>query len=205
VEDGVLKRFALQARSRPAERFVLIVDELNRANLPKVFGELFFLLEYRQRTVTLPYSQGPFSLPENLYIIGTMNTADRSIALVDFALRRRFGFIPFRGGNMEELRAYLARHRPKLGFLADMLVTLNREIDDDDYEIGHSHFMPRDPGRLDEAYAERVWKYSVEPHLHEFWYENRARASDFSFERLKALVLNGDAPVASEPEAAEPE
>ena len=81
----------------PREAF-LVIDEINRGNLAKVFGELYFLLEYRDREINLQYQSvedEPFSLPENLYIIGTMNTADRSIALVDLALRRRFYFVEF--------------------------------------------------------------------------------------------------------------
>ena len=74
---------------------MLVIDEVNRANLTKVMGELYFLLEYRGESVTLQYSGEDFSLPENLWIICTMNTADRSIALVDAALRRRFYFAPF--------------------------------------------------------------------------------------------------------------
>ena len=74
---------------------MLIIDEINRANLSKVLGELFFLLEYRDKTASLQYSDTEFQLPENLWIIGTMNTADRSIAMIDAALRRRFHFHPF--------------------------------------------------------------------------------------------------------------
>ena len=81
-----------------APKHFLIIDEINRGNIAKVFGELYFLLEYRDKEISLLYQREPgetFSLPENLYIIGTMNTADRSIALVDLALRRRFYFVEF--------------------------------------------------------------------------------------------------------------
>ena len=95
VVDGPLKRIAAIARQRPDLTHVLLIDELNRANVSKVLGELVFLLEYRDEEIRLQYSDAGFSLPTNLQIIATMNTADRSIALVDTALRRRFHFVPF--------------------------------------------------------------------------------------------------------------
>ena len=84
-----------RARQEPDADHFLVIDEINRGNIAKVFGELYFLLEYRDSAMNLQYSDKPFSLPANLYIIGTMNTADRSIALVDLALRRRFYFVEF--------------------------------------------------------------------------------------------------------------
>ena len=94
LQTGPLRRIATEARTHPGEPYVLIIDELNRANLAKVFGELYFLLEYRDQWINLQYQPDkPFSLPLNLFIIGTMNTADRSIALLDAAMRRRFSLI----------------------------------------------------------------------------------------------------------------
>ena len=87
LRDGPLLRAAERARQEPNADHFLVIDEINRGNLAKVFGELYFLLEYRDEAMSLQYSDKPFSLPDNLYIIGTMNTADRSIALVDLALR----------------------------------------------------------------------------------------------------------------------
>ena len=97
LRKGPLLRAADRAGQEPNANHYLVIDEINRGNLAKVFGELYFLLEYRDSEMDLQYSdQGKkFSLPENLYIIGTMNTADRSIALVDLALRRRFYFVEF--------------------------------------------------------------------------------------------------------------
>jgi 5-methylcytosine-specific restriction endonuclease McrBC GTP-binding regulatory subunit McrB len=93
VEDGVLSAFAAEAERAPSQPFVLLIDEINRGNLPRVFGELLYLLEYRDQAVSLPYSRRSFRLPANLYLVGTMNAADRSVALVDQALRRRFSFL----------------------------------------------------------------------------------------------------------------
>ena len=96
LTPGPLARMAAQASAAPKQDHVMIIDEINRANLPRVFGELLFLLEYRDKSVqTLYRPEEPFRLPKNLWFIGTMNTADRSIALVDAALRRRFHFVPF--------------------------------------------------------------------------------------------------------------
>ena len=82
-----------EAERHPAEPYVLVIDEINRGNLPRIFGELLYLLEYREQEVVLPYSRRGFRLPSNLYLIATMNAADRSVALVDQALRRRFSFL----------------------------------------------------------------------------------------------------------------
>ena len=99
MSEGPLLRAAGQARREPNAKHFIIIDEINRGNLAKVFGELYFLLEYRDEGIRLQYSDDLFSLPPNLYIIGTMNTADRSIALVDLALRRRFAFVEFDVGK----------------------------------------------------------------------------------------------------------
>ena len=95
LRDGPLLRAADRARNDPTNRHYLIIDEINRGNIANVFGELYFLLEYRDKEINLQYDDEPFSLPDNLFVIGTMNTADRSIALVDLALRRRFYFVEF--------------------------------------------------------------------------------------------------------------
>ena len=95
LREGPLKRIADQARANPDSTHVLVIDEINRGNVARVFGELYFLLEYRGREISLQYSDTEFALPDNLWFIATMNTADRSIALVDAALRRRFHFVEF--------------------------------------------------------------------------------------------------------------
>ena len=95
LTPGPFRRLVDAARENPSTPYVLIIDEINRANLAKVFGELYFLLEYRDSSIDLLYSSGDdlgFTMPQNVFIIGTMNTADRSIALVDTAMRRRFAF-----------------------------------------------------------------------------------------------------------------
>src|SRR5262249_12562857 len=91
VRDGVFKAFCDSARSSD-KPCVMVVDEINRGNISRIFGELLFLLEYREREIPLPYDHKPFSIPSNVYLIGTMNTTDRSLAQIDYALRRRFYF-----------------------------------------------------------------------------------------------------------------
>src|SRR5262249_46657880 len=146
---------------------VLIVDELNRGNIPKVFGELYFLLEYRRQSMTLQYSREPFELPRNLLIIGTMNTADRSIALVDAALRRRFYFLPFFPAEPPIdglLRRWLVANRPDLVWVAEVVDRANRILGDRHLAIGPSHFLRSD---LTERWVELVWEHSVLPTIAE--------------------------------------
>src|SRR5262249_23069535 len=114
VEDGLLCAFAAEAACRPSEPHVLVIDEINRGNLPRVFGELLYLLEYRDQVVGLPYSGRGFRLPANLYLIATMNAADRSAAHLDQALRRRFSFLEM-PPDAALLAAWLAAHAPAAG------------------------------------------------------------------------------------------
>ena len=164
--DGVLREIAREARENPATPHVLVVDEINRGNLAKIFGELFFLLEYRDHEVRLQYSKELFSLPPNLYLIGTMNTADKSIALVDAALRRRFyfvGLMPTHPPVNQVLTRWLARHNHDPAPAA-LLDELNSEIADADFAIGPSYLMTN-PKNL-----ERVWEHAILPLLHEHYY-----------------------------------
>jgi 5-methylcytosine-specific restriction enzyme B len=167
---GPLRRIAAAAADKPEESHVLIIDELNRGNVAKVFGELYFLLEYRDKEITLEYSDDKFALPENLWIIGTMNSADRTIALLDAALRRRFHFVPF--FPSEEpidglLRRWLDKHRPDLTWLADMVDDANDKLADRDLAIGPSHFMRRD---LSDEWVKLIWDHSVLPYIQEHFY-----------------------------------
>jgi 5-methylcytosine-specific restriction protein B len=148
----------------------LIIDEINRANLAKVFGELYFLLEYRRQTLRLTYSGDDFSLPDNLFIIGTMNTADRSIALVDAAMRRRFAFVEL-SPRTEPTRGLLRRWLAGKAMdaqRADLLDELNSRIDDDDFKIGPAYLMK--PGVDREGGLERTWRTKILPLLEEHHY-----------------------------------
>lgn len=170
LRSGPMRRIADKAVENPAVPHFLIIDEINRGNLAKVFGELYFLLEYRDESVRLLYSEEDFNLPKNVYIIGTMNTADRSIALVDAAMRRRFAFLPLHPAEPPTngvLRSWL-RRREEPERIADLLEELNERIEDPDFKIGPSYFM-RDAVFADGG-LERVWRTSILPLLEEHHY-----------------------------------
>lgn len=171
LKNGPLMRIAEQARDNKGVPHILIIDEINRANLAKVFGELYFLLEYRDRAINLLYSEDDsddFYLPDNLFFIGTMNTADRSIALVDAAMRRRFAFLELHP-SVEPVASVLRRWLSAQGHpaeAADLLEGLNSRIVDKDFQIGPSYFMKSwiytDPDGL-----ETVWETDLLPLLEE--------------------------------------
>jgi 5-methylcytosine-specific restriction protein B len=169
---GPLRELADRA-SREGNRHVphfLIIDELNRANLAKVFGELYFLLEYRNKSVRLTYSAEDFALPPNVFVIGTMNTADRSIALVDAAMRRRFAFVEL-SPNTEPTKGLLRRWlEAKSRDLepALLLDALNARIQDPDFKIGPSYLMK--PGVYRDGGLERTWTTKILPLLEEHHY-----------------------------------
>jgi len=185
VVDGPLKRIAAQANERPDVTHVLLIDELNRGNVAKILGELLFLLEYRDEEIRLQYSETPFALPTNLKIIATMNTADRSIALVDTALRRRFHFVPFFPDTPPidgVLRRWLEDHAPELAWVADVVDRANIELADRNLAIGPSHFLR--PG-LSEQAVKRAWRYSVLPFLEEHFYGDPTALERFALDRLR--------------------
>ncbi len=194
LRAGPFRDFAEVAAANPATAYILVIDEINRANLAKVFGELYFLLEYRDESISLQYSPDKeFTLPKNLFIIGTMNTADRSIARIDTAMRRRFAFVeldprvpPVRG----LLSRWLARHKlPQDAAL--LLDALNRRIEDADAAIGPSYLMDR---RIyDRADGlERVWQYSIMPLLEDLFYGERDLAERYGLASLRKIIA--DAP-----------
>ncbi|MEU6809773.1 DUF4357 domain-containing protein [Streptomyces sp. NPDC046831] len=169
---GPLRELADLA-SREGNRHIphfLVIDEINRANLAKVFGELYFLLEYRNKSVRLTYSGDDFALPPNLFVIGTMNTADRSIALVDAAMRRRFAFVEL-SPRAEPTNGLLRRWLQKEGRLlepAELLDALNSRIEDPDFRIGPSYLMKK--GVYREGGLERTWRTKILPLLEEHHY-----------------------------------
>jgi len=180
--------------------YVLVIDEINRANLPKVFGELLFLLENRDKYVrTLYRPEEPFRLPSNLKLIGTMNTADRSIALIDAAMRRRFHFVPFfpHDGMMRGLlRRWLSDGNGRTA-VADFLDAVNKELlplVGEHLLIGPSHFMKAD---LSEKSLKRIWTYNIFPLIEEQLWGDQDRIDQWRWERVSArygYVLAGKAP-----------
>ena len=186
LTDGPLRKAADEARNEPQAKHFLVIDEINRGNLARVFGELYFLLEYRDSEMDLQYSEEPFSLPSNLYIIGTMNTADRSIALVDLALRRRFYFVEFHPDDepvKDVLRTWLNANVDGMEWVADVVDRANEKLRNDRHAaIGPSYFMKP---ALDETAVKRIWKHSVLPYIEERLFGNEDRIAEFNLDVLR--------------------
>jgi 5-methylcytosine-specific restriction protein B len=194
VVPGPLRNLVAEAttpgnESRP---YVLVIDEMNRANLAKVFGELYYLLEYRDQSISLQYSSdSDFRLPKNLFIIGTMNTLDRSISMVDAAIRRRFPFVelhPSVDPVSGVLRAYLAAQGAD-DRRAALLDALNAGIDERDLQIGPSYLMKH--SARDHSGLERIWKYDILPLLDDHFYGARTAEqirAQFGLDALLAKV-----------------
>jgi 5-methylcytosine-specific restriction enzyme B len=190
VEDGVLCAFAEQAAARPGEPHVLMVDELNRGNLPRIFGELLFLLEYRDQAVTLPYSKRPFRLPDNLFLLATMNQLDRSAVALDQALRRRFSFVDM-PADAAVLASWLEQHPPEVAGdetfgprVVRLFEELNRRLARDlgpEKQVGQSFFMVPD---LNAEKLAAVWDHHVRPLLLDYLGGREERLKDYTPERL---------------------
>ena len=193
LRDGPLLRAAERARQEPNTDHFLVIDEINRGNIAKVFGELYFLLEYRDEAMSLQYSDTPFSLPANLYIIGTMNTADRSIALVDLALRRRFYFVEFHPDGepvRSVLRKWLAETAPAMEWVADVVEDVNEKLEEDRHAaIGPSYFMK---DGLNKKAVERIWKHSVVPYIEECLFGDSDKIGEFKLDKLMAEAESRD-------------
>jgi 5-methylcytosine-specific restriction protein B len=190
LRAGPFRDFAEVAAANPSTAYILIIDEINRANLAKVFGELYFLLEYRDQSINLQYSPDKeFVLPENLFLIGTMNTADRSIARIDTAMRRRFTFVeldpripPVQGLLGRWLRAHNLPNDAAL-----LLDELNRRIEDADAAVGPSYLMDE---RLYERGdgLERVWQYQIMPLLEDLFYGRRDLDEQYGLASLRKAI-----------------
>ena len=180
--------FCKRAAAASDKQFVFIIDEINRGNLSRIFGDLLMLIESDKRgdehAISLTYSSDGerFSVPENVYILGMMNTADRSLAMVDYALRRRFAFVTLQPAfGTQVFRDYLVKDGADdalVSLIDERLSALNRKITDDSknlgpgFEIGHSYFVPsEDDESLDENWFRNVVHTQVEPLLREYWFD----------------------------------
>ena len=179
LKYGIFYRFCKKAQNTPDKDFFFIMDEINRGNLSKIFGELLMLIEnsYRGKEIRLAYTDEPFSVPENLYIIGMMNTADRSLAMIDYALRRRFSFFEMKPGfKTEGFKSYIASlSNKKLDNIIDGIQVLNESISNDDslgsgFCIGHSYFCNQSAFSME--WLENVIEYDIEPMLKEYWFDD---------------------------------
>ena len=162
---------------------VLIIDEINRANLARVFGELMYLLEYRDKEIPLA-SGDTFSIPPNVRIIGTMNTADRSIALVDFALRRRFACIELYP-NYDIVRRFHERTGFKTEGLIRLLEEINNQIGDRNFSIGPSFFLLDDVAKE----IEGIWRMEIGPYLEEYFFDQPDKAKNYQWKKVKERIL----------------
>jgi 5-methylcytosine-specific restriction protein B len=158
---------------------VLVIDEINRARLSQVFGELMYLLEYREAEIPLA-GGGRFRIPQNVRLLGTMNTADRSIALVDHALRRRFAFLELRP-NHEALRAFHQKQDMDVEGLIGLLQRVNVAIADPHYEIGISFFLRKS---LAEE-LEDIWCMEILPYLEEYFFDKPAQLREYQWDRVR--------------------
>ncbi|MXY58597.1 MAG: AAA domain-containing protein [Gammaproteobacteria bacterium] len=188
LRNGVFYSFCREAAANPDDRYVFIIDEVNRGNLSKIFGELMMLIEADKRgseyAVPLTYSPDaePFHVPPNLYLIGMMNTADRSLAMVDYALRRRFAFIrltpAFGTDQLSDFLLAAEVEEDLVNKIVDRLTHLNRKIREDrknlgpGFEIGHSFFCPQEEDEeRGESWYRSVILREIEPLLREYWFD----------------------------------
>ena len=193
LTHGPLALLAERASEADDQRHVMIIDEINRGNLPRVLGELLFLLEYRDESVqTLYRPDEPFSLPENLWFIGTMNTADRSIALVDAALRRRFHFVPFfpDSGPMAGLLSRWLERWDEPVWVGRLVDAVNNELKEvlegSHLLLGPSHFMRKYGSSLDtqRERLRRIWEYNIEPFIEDQFFGDPEQINRFRFDSI---------------------
>ena len=198
LKHGSFYQFCKKAEADPSAKYFFIIDEINRGNLSKIFGELMMLVEgdKRNEKVKLIYKDEAFCVPENLYIIGMMNTADRSLALMDYALRRRFSFFEVEPAfDKPSFRIHLSKYISTTSVVDKVLnrfAELNTKIADEDssglgkgFCIGHSYFCVKPvAGQTDEAWYNSIIKYEIVPLLEEYWWDDKRKAEDC----IKALL-----------------
>jgi MoxR-like ATPase len=186
LRDGIFKALCRRAREEPEGTFVILIDEINRGNISRIFGELLLLMEYRDKEIKLPYARPedpPFSIPPNVYLIGTMNTADRSLAQIDYALRRRFYFwelTPVVDGRAPYLDRWLKKQQnlstEERQDILRLFLALNEQVAQElgpDFLIGHSYFMAPDAGTT--PGRERIWRRAIIPLLREYFHNRQDR------------------------------
>ena len=192
IEEGPFYKFCKKAEANGGKHF-FIIDEINRGNLSRIFGELLVLTEATKRneSATLLYTKESFKVPDNVYIIGMMNTADRSLAMIDYALRRRFSFFPMEPAfGLESFNSYLDKiATPKAKVLVAKIIELNNKIESDDnlgrgFKIGHSYLCAED---LSDESLKAIVQYEIIPLLEEYWYDEPSKVEKWSQELLSTL------------------
>lgn len=182
LQNGIFYRFCQKAAQNPDRDYFFIIDEINRGNMSKIFGELLMLIEkdYRGTEITLAYNHEPFTVPENIYLIGMMNTADRSLAMIDYALRRRFSFFDMEPAFKSQgfINHQSSFRDTTLDALIEQIKELNRNIGQDDalgegFRIGHSYFCNhKGPS---EGWLHEIVDYDILPMLREYWFDDKKK------------------------------
>lgn len=196
MKDGAFYSFCKQAAADPDNDWFFIIDEINRGNISKIFGELLMLIEADKRgkdyAMRLQGTEEPFYVSENVYIIGMMNTADRSIALIDYALRRRFAFYTLEPAfENENFRDYVeSKNSDKFNAVIELVSKLNDEIAADPllgagYKIGHSYFCSDDP--IDGTLLKDIILYEIKPLLSEYWVDDADKVQEWTLKLLEAV------------------
>lgn len=196
LKNGIFYKFCRKADSAPQNDYFFIIDEINRGNLSRIFGELLMLIEkdYRAESITLAYNGEKFAVPANLHLIGMMNTADRSLALIDHALRRRFSFFTinpaFESPKFKALQAKAASEI--LDMLIGQVKILNQEIIEDPtlgkgFCIGHSHFCNANKWDDTQKMARQIVEYDIVPLLEEYWFDDPEKSESWKTRLLEAV------------------
>ncbi len=198
LRNGTFYSFCKLAENDPTKKYFFIIDEINRGNLSRIFGELFMLIEHDKRgeenSLDLLYSGEAFSVPENIFFIGMMNTADRSLAILDYALRRRFAFVDlepaFETPRFKDYQEEL--ESPVFDKLIECVQKLNEEIAKDDslgegFRLGHSFFCNLKPGEATPEKLSRIVEYELIPLLKEYWFDEAEKVKKWREDLKKAI------------------
>ena len=193
LRDGIFYSFCQRALAHPDRPFFFIIDEINRGNLSKIFGELMMLIEADKReekfALKLTYAEDEedrFYVPANLYIIGTMNTADRSLAIVDYALRRRFAFVTLQPDYGVNFRSFLSSKgltEPMVEHICSSVIKVNDKVKEDvnlgeGFQIGHSYFCTFNSSEDENKWWNEILSFELKPLLEEIWFDNSAKVSE---------------------------
>ena len=193
LRSGTFYNFCQKAHAHPERDYFLIIDEINRGNLSKIFGELMMLIEADKRnkkySIKLTYAEEEeetFFVPPNLYLIGTMNTADRSLAIVDYALRRRFAFITLSPVLDESFRAFIEQRglsRELTRHIQSSVSSVNKSISEDinlgsGFQIGHSYFCTYSNNTTERLWWNELLRYELQPLMEEVWFDNPERVKE---------------------------
>lgn len=194
LQKGIFFNFCEKCKENPGKEYFFIIDEINRGNLSKIFGELMMLIETDKRgeanKLNLVYEETPFYIPENLHIIGMMNTADRSLAMIDYALRRRFSFYTMQPAfeNAENNGFNIYRHEincEPYHSVISKIKELNVEIRKDPtlgkgFEIGHSYFAPEDKSIINDEWVKNIVEFEIIPLLEEYWFDDDKKVEEWT-------------------------